>query len=175
MWIQAFSFSKLAAVSCSPDGYRFRWAGIWVWDDGQAGPCMGLVHGCMAWCMAFGGCSISLGVPEPVTWLMGGCYMKAQNAMHHPCTHAPDPCTAQLACRPRPKSRPSWTSTHPDYMILLLAILNRNTFNGWLLWEIETPICFWKSTCVGNYWWVQWNKVIWLICNEQTQMSVVEV
>ena len=51
-----------AAVSCSPDAYRFSWGGIWVWDDGQAGPCMVSVHGwCMgvwlgqlgrAWCMA---------------------------------------------------------------------------------------------------------------------------
>ena len=47
----------------------------------------------------------------------------AQNAMHHPCTDAMHhhPCTAQLARRPRPKSRPSRTGTHPDYMILLLG------------------------------------------------------
>ena len=28
-----------------------RWDGIGVWDDGQAGPCMGQ---CMAWCMGGG-------------------------------------------------------------------------------------------------------------------------
>ena len=27
---------------------RLHWAGIWVWDDGQAGPCMGGAwHRCM--------------------------------------------------------------------------------------------------------------------------------
>ena len=34
-----------AAVSCSPVPYRFHWAGICVWDNGQAGPCMVSVHG----------------------------------------------------------------------------------------------------------------------------------
>ena len=33
----------IAAVWCSPDGYWFCWAGIWVWDEGQAGLCMGPV------------------------------------------------------------------------------------------------------------------------------------
>ena len=37
----------LAAVSCSSDAYS-RWGRIWLWVDGQAGPCMALVHG---WCM----------------------------------------------------------------------------------------------------------------------------
>ena len=43
-----FSFKNVAAVWCSPDGYRFRWAGIWVLVDGQAGPAW---HRCMggAW------------------------------------------------------------------------------------------------------------------------------
>ena len=40
---------RVAAVSCSSTGPRFRWDGIWVWDDGQAGSCMGGTwHRCMA-------------------------------------------------------------------------------------------------------------------------------
>ena len=45
-----------AAVSCSAVMARFHWAGIWVWDDRQAGPCMGPVHG---WCM--GRCTVLVG------------------------------------------------------------------------------------------------------------------
>ena len=40
---------QIAAVWCSPVTYRLGAGGIWVWDDGQAGPCMASVHG---WCMA---------------------------------------------------------------------------------------------------------------------------
>ena len=36
----------LAAVSCSPDA---NWGGIWVWDNGPAGPCMALMHGIFGW------------------------------------------------------------------------------------------------------------------------------
>ena len=32
---------RIAAVSCVADGYMFGAEGIGVWDDGQAGPCMG--------------------------------------------------------------------------------------------------------------------------------------
>ena len=35
---------SIAAVSCSPVGYRLGAGGIGVWDDGQAGPCMASVH-----------------------------------------------------------------------------------------------------------------------------------
>ena len=46
-----------------------------------------------------------------------------------PCsTHALDPCTAQLARQPKPKSRPSGTGTHQDYTILLLCLLLLNCF-----------------------------------------------
>ena len=46
----------VAAVSCIPVPYRFRWDGIWVWDDGLAGQCMGVVHGCMAWAVHWVSC-----------------------------------------------------------------------------------------------------------------------
>ena len=95
-----------AAVWCSPDGYRFRCAGIWVWDDGQAGPCMGAVHGCMAKCLG--------------AWHFGEKYPKSMSCSSHPIMtsqaqvpktikaspqykhHAmhpyTDPCTVRLAC-----------------------------------------------------------------------------
>ena len=37
-------------------------------------------------------------------------------------THAPIPCTAQLAHHPRPQSDPHPTYTEQDYMILLLLV-----------------------------------------------------
>ena len=47
-------------------------------------PCMGAVHGCMAWCLAWawhdawhwGACINCFWVPVPVMSLMGGCYIK---------------------------------------------------------------------------------------------------
>ena len=41
-----------AAVSCSPVLYRLGAGGIWVWDDGQAGPCMGRCVGAYP-CLVF--------------------------------------------------------------------------------------------------------------------------
>ena len=44
--------------------------------------------------------------------------MPCTNTMH-PCT---DPCTAQIARRPKPLFDRHGTGTHPDYMILLLPL-----------------------------------------------------
>ena len=55
---------------CDP---RFSWSGIGLWDDRQAGPCMGPVHGMVHGIL---GLSYLFGVPESVTSLWGGCYMK---------------------------------------------------------------------------------------------------